>query len=863
MQESLRILLLQRLNLALGALATLAAGLTVGWAVSEFIDGRIRDDMLRRAPVAALAVTIDIDPFAQLAAPEALSTPAHGRLIDRARRLCMLNPSLRAISLLRIPADDAAAVHLFDFREAGDGDGARPGDPYVPRFGSSALADLRRDGRARLAGPFAAQGGTRGVAYALLPEFREGARRDVRHAIRIEADAHEWRQTVLWGGWFAGLGTCGLVGVPLAMLLLGQRQRIQSGVIRNLSEAMEQAHSAILILDLQGHIDYCNEVGSRHLGVPRRGLIGRHWREFFVAGAPGAPETEIAGSLAAGVAWQGEWTCRRADGPPFPVRGGFSPVRRRDQRVEAFVAVFDDMTEVRRRENELREATEKALAGDRAKGNFLATISHEVRTPLNGIVGFTGLLLETPVTAEQRDFLLAIRASADALARLTGDILDFARVDSGNARIEPAPCDPRECVEEAIDLHAAAAAEKGVEVFQRISPAVPASVVTDRDRLRQILVNLVGNAVKFTDRGEIEVAVSVAAGDGNAEGIRLEFAVRDTGPGITDEDQARLFRPFTQLEGVSLRRHGGVGLGLAISRSLVEMLGGKIDVASRVGEGATFTFSIRARVQQPPRIPRAEDARVALVAPPGPRRAALAAALRSWEAQVVEAVAIEALPARDWTVIVRDLGEEEARGLASADAADAGDSRTILLAPLSLGSDSQAALRARFRAVLSKPVRPVALFPLVAGTAPARVASSQRRRFDLRVLVAEDNLVNQRLIRLMLEGLGCSVTVVDDGRKAVAALAASPGAHDLVLMDMHMPDLDGLGALRAIRAGEAGEASRAAWVAALSADERAEQRAAAQAAGIDEYLIKPVALQGMEEMLLRFQSVRGSRAPAR
>lgn len=856
MHESFRILLLQRLNVVLAALATLAAGLTVGWLVADFIDGRIRQDMLRRAPVAALVLALDIDPFAQPASLEALSTPVHGRFVERARRLCLLNPSVRAISLVRMPVGEGPAVYLFDFREAGDGNAARPGDPYEPRFGSNALSELRRDGRALLVGPFAAQGGPRGVAYALLPSFTEGGRRDVRHAIRVEADANEWRRSVLWGGLLAGLGACGIVGIPLAMLLLAQRQRIQSGVIRNLSEAMEQANSAILILDPSGRIEYCNEVGSRHLRVPRHSLIGRNWREFLVAGEPGAPETEIVGNLAAGVAWQGEWTCRWADGPSFPVRGGFSPVRRRKQRLVAFVVVFDDVTEVRRREQALREATEQARAGDRAKGNFLATMSHEVRTPLNGIVGFTGLLLETPVSEEQRDYLLAIRASADALTRLTGDILDFARIDSGNARIELAPCDPRECLEEAIELHAAAAAEKGVEIFERVSPEVPALVVTDQGRLRQILVNLVGNAVKFTERGEVQVSVSVPAEDGNEAGIRLEFVVRDTGPGIAEEDQARLFRPFSQLEGVSVRRHGGAGLGLAISRSLVEMLGGKIVVASRPGEGATFTFSIRARVEQPPRIPRVSDARVALVAPPGPRRDALAATLRSWGAEIVEASGMAGLPARDCTVIVRDLGQEEARLLASAGMADDVDARTIALAPISLGLDQQTALRSRFRALLLKPVRPSALLPLLSGKAPAHVRAAQRRQFGLRVLVAEDNAVNQRLIRLMLEGFGCSATVVSDGRKAVAALLANPGGHDLVLLDMHMPELDGLGVLRAIRTGEAGPLARDIWVVAFSADVRAEQRAAAGVAGIDEYLVKPVSINGVESMLLRFHASR-------
>ena len=857
MHESLRIQLLRRLNVALAFLVTLTAGGVAAWLAGDFIDGQVRRDLLRRAPVGGLVLTADIDAFAQAGASSDLVAPVNAKLRERARQLTALTPSLRAISLLRVPSGDGPAFYVFDFRDASHGQEARPGEMYMPRFGSGALDQLRRDGRAVLAGPFEATDGPRGVAYAFLPAFGQVPAREVRHVVRIEADAAEWRHNVLLGRLLAGLGVGGLIGAPLAMFLFGQRQRLQSGVIRNLSEAMEQAHSAILILDPAGRIDYSNAVGSRQLGVSRRGLIGRNWREFLDVGAAGVAATEIVGSMAAGVAWQGEWTCRRADGASFPVRGGFSPVRQRDQRVVSYVAVFDDVTEVRLRENELREATEQAREGDRAKGNFLATMSHEVRTPLNGIVGFTGLLLETPLTDSQREQLLAIRASADALVRLTEDILDFARIESGNTRIDPAPCDPRECLEEAIDLHAAAAARKGVDIFHRVAPDVPVSIITDQGRLRQVLVNLVGNAVKFTESGEIEVSVSLPREEGNAAGIRLEFAVRDTGPGIAVDDQARLFRPFTQLDASTLRKHGGAGLGLAISRNLVEMLGGQIRVESRPGAGATFAFSIRARVDQPARSLSAPGSRVALVAARGRQREALAALLRSWSVEVVESDSLETLPADRWTTIVRDLGEAEAIRL-SGEGAVAGeaDGSTVALVPLSLGPGPQAALRERFRGLVTKPVRAKTLFPLVAGKSSSRPVAATRPQFGFEVLVAEDNVVNQRLIRLMLENFGCTVSVVENGRAALTALAAAPRPPDLVLLDMHMPELDGLDVLRALRAGGAGTAARDTWVVALSADVRPEQRAAAGAAGIDEYLVKPVSLRGIEEMLFRFQVAR-------
>ena len=442
-------------------------------------------------------------------------------------------------------------------------------------------------------------------------------------------------------GLLAGLGASGLVGIPLALLLLVRRERAQSAVIRNLSEAMEQANSALLVLDPAGRVEYCNDIGARQLGVGLRSLIGRGWREFFGA-ANGSPAvTEIAGALAAGVPWQGEWDCRRADGTAFPVRGGFSPVRRRNQRLAAFVVVFDDVTDVRRREQELREATARAEAGDRAKGHFLATMSHEVRTPLNGIVGFTGLLLETPLSALQREYLLTIRSSADALVCLTGDILDLARIESGKARIETAPCDPRECVEEALELHAAAAAEVRLEIFHRIAPDVPASILTDHGRLRQILVNLIGNAVKFTESGEIVLTIrrhdappiSSAEADGRAT---LHFSVRDTGIGIPLDRQAAIFDAFTQVDGSSTRKYGGTGLGLTIANELVALMGGRLWVDSAPGAGSTFHFLARFGVSPVTAAAPWGDRRISalVVERHGPSAEALAALLRSWGATV-------------------------------------------------------------------------------------------------------------------------------------------------------------------------------------------------------------------------------------
>ena len=240
--------------------------------------------------------------------------------------------------------------------------------------------------------------------------------------------------------------------------------------------ALEKARGLpadMLIIDLEGCIEYANRGLCHQIGYSRRELIGRKWRDFQVAETPPEMLAELVSTVRSGKSWEGEWFNRRKEGTIYPVRGVITPVKRRDGSLSCFVAVFDDMTEIKRKEAELREARDLARAGDRAKGQFLATMSHEVRTPLNGIVGFTNLLLDTPLSVEQRDYVQTIRSSGEALIQLTGDILDYARIESGKLALEPAPCDPRECVEEALDLFAAAASAKNLELLHWIEDNVP------------------------------------------------------------------------------------------------------------------------------------------------------------------------------------------------------------------------------------------------------------------------------------------------------------------------------------------------------------------------------------------------------
>jgi PAS domain S-box-containing protein len=461
------------------------------------------------------------------------------------------------------------------------------------------------------------------------------------------------------------------------------------------------------------------------LGYARRELIARPWRDFKSPHLPDQTLGELVGTVRAGGTWSGEWLQLRRDGSSYPVRASISPVKRRNGELACFVAVFEDMTAVKQNEDVLREALGRAEAGDRAKSQFLATMSHEVRTPLNGIVGFTNLLLDTPLSEEQKEYLQTIHLSAEAMIQLTSDMLDFARIESGKFRLELQPCDPRECLEDALDLLTGRAAEKNLELLHWVEDDVPAQVRTDPGRLRQVLTNLIGNAVKFTASGEVEVTLATRSVGADWE---LDFMVRDTGPGIAPEQQQLLFKPFTQIDSASTRQHGGTGLGLAICRNLVQMMGGRISVESRPGEGSTFRFTISAAgvegAEPTARPAELAGVRLAIAGPAGALRHELARLGRRWGALVTE-VALENLPAHAWDVALVKLDLASAQEFASGDERPGYPREKLIgLVPLVLPAAIRTALHRHFRLLVNKPVHHQALHALLGGPAtPSRPAT--------------------------------------------------------------------------------------------------------------------------------------------
>ena len=873
---------LRKLKIASVWIAIVLAGIGAGaWRYQSSTE-EVRVQFIRAASRAAsrAAIAFDLQEVRRLTGDT--DRPAYRIVTARLRKFHAVDPGVRSLYLFRFVPDSGKTVFLADSLAVRSERGTVGPLGAGRQINPEQVEEVVRTGLPALRGPMSDDTGSWLTLYVGIGDSAEGAvGSNGTILLGVDVDALAWRLSPLMGGFQAAFYVWILLGLPFVAWLVMRRQVEQREVIRNLSEAMEQSHSAIMILDLDSRIEYVNRGLVQQIGYSRSDLIGRKWQEFHVAQSADAPLSDLVATVRSGRPWDGEWSNRRNDGTVYPVRGVVTPVKHRDGSLSCFVAVFDDVTETKSREAELREARDLAQAGDRAKGQFLATMSHEVRTPLNGIVGFTSLLLETPLSSEQREYVQTIRMSTEALIQLTGDILDFARIESGKLKLDPAACDPRECIEDALDLLATKAVEKHIELLHRVDPGVPAAVVVDGARLRQVLANLIGNAVKFTDHGEVEVSVRrlpelpepawhQPPGEGTgpdptaeqwSENARctLEFAVRDTGIGIAREHHEKLFRPFTQVDESTTRRYGGTGLGLAICRNLVELMDGTIGVRSELGRGATFTFTVAATVAAATSPPRdLQRLRLALIMDLGPLRRELVGLVNGWNATPLEFDEPEEAAAGDWDTALVEVGEEAARKLAAVPPVPPllPVDKTIGLVPISLSNDLRTGLRTRFRLLVNKPVHHDALYAVLVGSRSPMVPAPAITHFGFRVLLVEDNAINQRLMQRTLANLGCSAAVADNGARAIETLAQKAADFDLILLDLHMPEMDGLSALRAIRAGRAGQRAQTMWIIALTADARDQQRTRAVEAGVNDYLTKPIEPGELESALIRFRAER-------
>lgn len=551
--------------------------------------------------------------------------------------------------------------------------------------------------------------------------------------------------------------------------------------------------------------------------------------------------------------------------------------------------------ELYRAKDAAETAQRAAEAAARAKSDFLATMSHEIRTPMNAVMGMSGLLLGTPLTHEQREYTEIIRTSSDSLLAIINDILDFSKIEAGKLELEHAAFDVRDCVEEALDMIAPRAAEKGIDLGQIIDAHLPDTFIGDVTRLRQVLLNLLNNAIKFTNQGEVVVTLTAyhpaqdAAANAERKTYNLHFSVRDTGIGIPLDRQSRLFRSFSQLDASTTRKYGGTGLGLAISKRLAEIMGGTMWVESPgPGHGSTFHFTVQAeallttsaRAYRQGAAPLLQGKRLLVVDDNATNRQMLQMQTQSWglvpqtATSAAEALSLLRLGVQFDAVIldleIPDLdGVELARALRGL---DHGPERLRLILLAAMGrrfSDDETDL---FDAQLSKPIKASQLYNVLLGLfAQGRPAAwapqpapdafqfdhELAQKMPLRLLLAEDNVVNQKLAIRLLQQLGYRADIANNGREAVAALQRQP--YDVVLMDVQMPEMDGLEATRYIRATLT---TAQPYIIAMTANALQGDREMCLAAGMNDYVSKPVQFEDLVTALMQVQSVLPPRPTA-
>lgn len=530
--------------------------------------------------------------------------------------------------------------------------------------------------------------------------------------------------------------------------------------VEGVSEELRQARAAyqsivdslplnLLIKDSQGRRVFANKSYLELRGSSLDEVLGKTDFDLFPQALAEQFSDDDAAILKSGEAMHDVEKHQLPDGQQRWIERTKSALRDADGKIVGVQVLFWDVTDREKALIDSREARDAANAANQAKSDFLANMSHEIRTPMNGIIGMTDLVLDTELTPTQRSYLQMSQESGESLLAIINDILDFSKIEAGHFELDPAPFDPRDSLGDAVRSLTTRSQSKGLELEFSVAPEVPQMLEGDQGRLRQVIVNLIGNAIKFTDRGEVVLDVSCQSKSQST--CTLRFSVRDTGIGIPADKQARIFEDFQQADRSTTRSHGGTGLGLAISSQLVELMGGRIEVDSATGRGSTFHFTV------------------------------------------------------DFP-IVKSTDHEQTPNAPALD-----------VASNQLPSD-----------------------------APTQKAESPLE--SVRVLLAEDNKVNQTLATKLLEKLGCHVTVVENGSQAVATL--SENEFDVILMDVEMPEMDGISATKEIRRREQDSQQRIPIV-ALTAHAIVGDRERCLASGMDDYLSKPVRINEIKTMLTK------------
>ena len=681
-----------------------------------------------------------------------------------------------------------------------------------------------------------------------------------------------------------------------------KRAEEQMAIFRQFAEASGQGFG---MATLDGRITYTNPALRRMLGVAALGeLTGHTFPQYYSLEAQERIEKEVLPTVMREGQWRGELALVSAGGEITPTIESFFLIRGEDGNPLYLADVMTDITERKQAEQELAQASEAASAASQAKSEFLARMSHEIRTPMNGVIGMTDLALDTDLTHEQREYLNTAKESADSLLTVINDILDFSKIEAGKLDLVPIDFDLRDCLGDSVNTLGVRADTKGLELLCSIPPDVPSALVADPGRLRQVIINLVGNSIKFTERGEVELRVGVESQI--EDEVVLHFAVRDTGVGIPADKQKAIFRAFEQADGSSTRAHGGTGLGLAIAAQLVEMMGGRIwvespvecrspiancraetagrglgnrqsEIGNRQSPGSVFHFTARFGIQRDlpsGRLPKAMDElkgmRALVVDDNATNRRILEEMLTGWQMgptavndgpQALEAMRRAKEDGEPFDLVILDVNMPEMDGFTVAERInqdpDLAGATVMMLSSAGRRGDAEHCRELGVAAYLTKPIKQSDLLDAIraalgghSGAAEPLVTrhSLRESRRRHRILLAEDNLVNQRLAVRLLEKQGHSVTVAANGKEALGALERD--AFDVVLMDVQMPEMDGLEATRQIRDRESAGRSfrvprsdfriRRVPIIAMTAHAMKGDRERCLATGMDGYVSKPI-----------------------
>jgi PAS domain S-box-containing protein len=649
---------------------------------------------------------------------------------------------------------------------------------------------------------------------------------------------------------------------------------------------LELAPDGLMVVDENGVIRLANAQCEQLFGHPRDELIG-HDVDMLVppevrAGHAALRETFRQAPTARAMGANRELRGLRKDGQQFPIEIGLSPLPARGADGMHVAVSIRDVTERRDHERALKLAKAKAEEATQTKSMFLANMSHEIRTPMNAILNMTGLALEADLPPKPHQFINVAHSSARNLLGILNDILDFSKIEADKLELESAPFNLRDLLEDVTDTFRSVVIQKHVELITHALPAVPDRLRGDALRFRQVLTNLISNAFKFTDKGEVLVKVETAeAREGTLPEVLLRISVSDTGIGISPEEQARLFQPFTQADSSTTRKYGGTGLGLVISRRLARLMGGDLTVESTPGRGTTFIFTARltveAQADTPTRVapPGVIERPVLIVEDTDTSRELLETLLRGWSISPVSvATAEEGLALLErrnraggsdpFGLVVLDWMLPGMNGLEAAEQIRAREeTRTLPIVLISAYAGKEEEARCAALGVnvfLPKPITASSMFDAVVEAQGARVHAARRaldapleREFDARVLLAEDNEANQFVASEVLGRLGIELDIANNGREALEMARSARGKYAAVLMDVQMPEMDGLTATRAMRSDPT---LHGLPIIAMTANAMKADLDACRAAGMDDHITKPIERKALLETLRRWLPAR-------